>query len=82
MRAVVSSAHPIATAVGVEILSRGGSAFDAAVAVSFALTVVESDQSSAITGDGFGLFRIAETGEIRAADWSSRTPLSQCRSQW
>jgi gamma-glutamyltranspeptidase/glutathione hydrolase len=76
MRAVVSSAHPIATAVGVEILSQGGSAFDAAVAVSFALTVVESDQSSAITGDGFGLFRIAETGEIRAADWSSRTPLS------
>lgn len=74
--AAVSSAHPLASAAGLEILARGGSAFDAAVAVAFALTVVESDQSSAITGDGFGLFLRAETGELRSADWSSRTPLS------
>ena len=76
MRAMVSTAHPIASSVGTEILALGGSAFDAAVAVSFALTVVESDQSSALTGDGFGMFRVAETGELRSAAWSSRTPLS------
>ncbi len=74
--AMVSTAHPIATEVGIEILEQGGNAFDAAIAIAFTLTVVESNQSSAITGDGFGMFYLADTQELRTADWSSRTPLS------
>ena len=38
---MVSTGHPLATEAGLDVLAAGGHAFDAAVAIAAALTVVE-----------------------------------------
>ena len=68
----VVSAHPEATAVGVEILKKGGSAIDATVAVKFALAVVYPVAGN-IGGGGFLIYRSAK-GELNSMDFREKAP--------
>jgi gamma-glutamyltranspeptidase/glutathione hydrolase len=70
---MVSSANPLATRAGLEILNEGGNAFDAAVAVAAALNVVEP-MMSGIGGYGAIVVYDAQRGETRFLNAGSRTP--------
>ncbi|MBA4761186.1 gamma-glutamyltransferase family protein [Sphingomonas sp.] len=65
----VSAAHPLAVEAGLDVLRRGGSAADAAVAVQVMLGLVEP-QSSGVGGGGFLMYYDAATKRVSA--WSGR----------
>lgn len=73
--AAIATAHPLATQAGEEILAAGGNAFDAAVAVSAALGVVEPG-GSGLGGGGFFLLHEGETGRKRFIDAREVAPLA------
>ena len=59
---VVTSANYYASKIGEKIIEQGGNAIDAAVAMGFAMSTVESYYSG-LGGGGYMLIRFAETGE-------------------
>jgi gamma-glutamyltranspeptidase / glutathione hydrolase len=72
-QAAIASAHPLATRAGMEVLEAGGNAFDAAVAVSAALGVVEPF-SSGLGGGGLWLLHFAEDGRQVMVDARETAP--------
>jgi len=71
--AAIASAHQLATDAGFEILAAGGNAFDAAVAVSAVLSVVEPI-SSGLGGGGFFLLHDAKSGKDVFVDARETAP--------
>src|SRR5215211_5943193 len=70
---MVASSQPLASAAGLEILSKGGNAADAAVAAGAALNVTEPT-STGIGGDMFALYYSADTKRVTALNGSGRAP--------
>jgi len=80
-QAAIASAHPLATQAGLNILRQGGNAFDAAVAVTATLAVVEP-YSSGIGGGGFYLLHRARDGHEVMLDARERAPLEAHRDMY
>ena len=78
--AMVVSAHPIATNIGVDILKSGGSAIDAAVAVQFALAVVYP-RAGNIGGGGFAVIRFSD-GKTNTLDFREKAPALAYRDMY
>lgn len=75
IQAAIASAHPLATQSGVDILQQGGNAFDAAIAVTATLAVVEP-YSSGIGGGGLYLLHQYTDDRYVMIDARERAPLS------
>ena len=80
-KAAIASAHYLATEAGHEILDAGGNAFDAAVAVSATLAVVEQT-SSGLGGGGFWLLHRAEDGFEVMVDGREKAPAASHRDMF
>ncbi len=70
----VASRHHLATDIGMKVLNEGGNAIDAAVAVAFALAVVNPSAGN-LGGGGFMLIHLAEKNETFSIDYRERSPI-------
>ena len=73
--AVVVTRHHLATDVGAEILEIGGNAVDSAVAIAFALAVVNPSAGN-LGGGGFLLYYNADENKTYALDYRERAPIA------
>jgi len=78
--AMVATDEPLGSQAGIEILKRGGNAVDAAVAVAFALAVVEPAAGN-IGGGGFMLVRLAD-GKTNFFDYREVAPGKASRDMY
>jgi gamma-glutamyltranspeptidase/glutathione hydrolase len=78
---VVAAANPYGAEAGARILEQGGNAIDAAVAVAYALNVVEP-QSAGIGGGGFMMIHLAATGQTFAIDSRETAPAGATRDMF
>src|SRR3954467_325747 len=68
-----ASVDPLATQAAIDVLSKGGNAFDAAVAAASVLGVVEP-YSCGLGGGGFMVIRDGKTGKITTIDSREKAP--------
>jgi gamma-glutamyltranspeptidase/glutathione hydrolase len=76
--AALATSSPAATQIGLRVLRDGGNAIDTAVAVSFALAVLEP-KSTGLGGGGFLTYYDAESGGVWTLDFREAAPAAAKR---
>lgn len=77
---MVVSANSLASQVGIDILKNGGNAFDAAIGVQFALSVVYPNAGN-IGGGGFVVYRLND-GSVGSLDFREKAPRKATRNMY
>ncbi|MCC9138058.1 gamma-glutamyltransferase [Pontibacter silvestris] len=77
---MVVSAHPDASRISMEVLKKGGNAYDAAIATQFALAVTHPAAGN-IGGGGFMVYR-HHSGETGALDYREMAPASATETMY
>lgn len=72
---IVTAGHPLAAMAGLQMLMRGGNAFDAAIAVGTTLNMMEPQMNS-IAGNGFMTVFPKKTGKVMSLAMAGAAPLS------
>ncbi|HRR94299.1 MAG TPA: gamma-glutamyltransferase family protein, partial [Bacteroidales bacterium] len=72
---MAATSHPLATQVALDILKKGGNAFDAAIAANAVLGLMEPT-GCGIGGDLFAIIWSAEKGKLYGLNASGRSPRS------
>ena len=78
---IVTAGNPYGAEAGAKMLEQGGNAIDAAVAVAYALNVVEP-QSAGIGGGGFMMIHLASTGQTFFIDTREKAPAGATRDMF
>ncbi|MHB0968301.1 MAG: gamma-glutamyltransferase [Thermoanaerobaculia bacterium] len=79
-QAMVASTSPLASQIGVDVMRRGGTAVDAAIAVGFALAVTWPSAGN-LGGGGFMLIRRAD-GRAEVIDYRERAPRTATKDMY
>ena len=80
-KGMVATQHFLASQVGEDILMQGGNAYDAAIAVGFALAVV-LPRAGNIGGGGFMVMHDAKTNESYSIDYREKAPIKASRDMY
>jgi gamma-glutamyltranspeptidase/glutathione hydrolase len=78
--AMVVSAREEASKIGVDIMKKGGNAFDSMMATEFALAVVHPSAGN-LGGGGFMVYRLAN-GQTGAIDYREKAPLGATKNMY
>jgi len=70
---MIATSHPLAAKIGLDIMSKGGNAIDAAISAALMLVLCEP-QSTGLFGDAFAIFKTEKSSKLVGMNGSGRSP--------